>query len=190
MERRVGQWENMIEGRSTLSSCDVGEEYWEYRGWRERQRYRSSRASNRSGHWSQGWQRLHFGHVVRAGGMEDDVMLGRMNGARKRGRPRQRWLDTLKWYASGASISNMIRDPRDRAGRRVSSYHGCRQGSDATRRHKVTRWCSHKCETINAWCRWCRLLLINITLKEIKILEYAFGEGEGVIKKRTLCTLS
>ena len=24
-----------------------------------------------------------FGHVVRAGGMEDDVMLGRMNGARK-----------------------------------------------------------------------------------------------------------
>ena len=32
----------------------------------------------------------YFGHVVRAGGMEDDVMLGRMNGARRRGRPRQR----------------------------------------------------------------------------------------------------
>ena len=31
----------------------------------------------------------YFGHVVRAGGMEDDVMLGRMNGARRRGRPRQ-----------------------------------------------------------------------------------------------------
>ena len=28
-------------------------------------------------------------------------------GARKRGRPRQRWLDTLKGYASGATISNM-----------------------------------------------------------------------------------
>ena len=26
----------------------------------------------------------YFGHVVRAGGMEDDVMLGRMNIARKR----------------------------------------------------------------------------------------------------------
>ena len=38
----------------------------------------------------------YFGHVARAGGMEDDAMLGRMNGARKRGRPRQRWLDTLK----------------------------------------------------------------------------------------------
>ena len=84
----------------------------------------------------------YFGHVVRAGGMEDDTMLGRMNGARKRGRPRQRWLDTLKGYASGATISNMRRDARDRAGCASGmerSYHGCRQGSDATRRHKVTR---------------------------------------------------
>ena len=30
-----------------------------YRGWRERQTYRSSRTSNRIGHWSQEWQRLH-----------------------------------------------------------------------------------------------------------------------------------
>ena len=58
----------------------------------------------------------YFGHVVRAGWMEDDVMLGRMNGARQRGRPRRRWLDTLKEYASGATISNMRRDARDRAG--------------------------------------------------------------------------
>ena len=58
----------------------------------------------------------YFGHVVRAGGMEDDVMLGRMNGASKRGRPRQRWLDTLKDYASVATISNMRRDARDREG--------------------------------------------------------------------------
>ena len=53
----------------------------------------------------------YFGHVVRAGGMEYDVMLGRMNGARKRGRPRQRWLDTLKGY-----VSDMRQDARDRAG--------------------------------------------------------------------------
>ena len=31
----------------------------------------------------------YFGHVVRAGGMEDDVMLGRINGATRRGRPRK-----------------------------------------------------------------------------------------------------
>ena len=58
----------------------------------------------------------YFGHGVRAGGMEDDVMLGRMNGARKRGRPRQRWLDTLKGYASGATISKLRRDAMDREG--------------------------------------------------------------------------
>ena len=55
-------------------------------------------------------------HVVRAGGMEDDVVIGRMNGARKRGRPRQRWLNTLKGYSSGATISTMRRDARYSAG--------------------------------------------------------------------------
>ena len=58
----------------------------------------------------------YFGYVVRAGGMEDDAILGRMNGSRKRGTPRQRWLDTLKEYANGATISNMRRDARDREG--------------------------------------------------------------------------
>ena len=57
----------------------------------------------------------YFGHVVRAGGMEDDVMLGRMNGARKRGRRRQIWQKTLKGYSSGATISDMRRDARDTA---------------------------------------------------------------------------
>ena len=46
--------EKTREGRSTPSSCGVGEEYSEYRGWRERQTCRSSRTSNRNGHWSQG----------------------------------------------------------------------------------------------------------------------------------------
>ena len=69
----------------------------------------------------------YFGHVVRAGGMEDDVMLGRMNGARRRGRPRQRWLDTLMGYSSGATISNMRRYARDRGEElpRMSPGVGC-----------------------------------------------------------------
>ena len=57
----------------------------------------------------------YLGHVVSAGGKEDDVMLGRMNGARRRGRPRQIWLDTLMGYSTGATISNMRRYARDRA---------------------------------------------------------------------------
>ena len=89
----------------------------------------------------------YFEHVVRAGGMEDYVMLGRMNGARKIGRPRQIWLDTIKGYSS-----DMRRNERDRVGRRGAvtavargwmrldgtrserSCHDCRQGVGATRR--------------------------------------------------------
>ena len=84
-----------------------------------------------NGHWSQGCQ-SYFGHVVRAGGMEDDVMLGRMNGARRRGRPRQRWLDTLMGYSSGATISNIRRDVRDRAGWRGAATVSPRVGCDST----------------------------------------------------------
>ena len=47
---------------------------------------------------------------------ETSKSVGVMNGARKRGRPRQRWVDTLKGYASGATISDMRRDARERAG--------------------------------------------------------------------------
>ena len=67
--------------------------------------------------------------------MEDDVMLGRMNGVRKRGRPRQRWLDTLKEYASGATTSNMRRDARDREGWRgaATDVARCRMRLDGTR---------------------------------------------------------
>ena len=43
--------------------------------------------------------------------MEYDVLLGRMNGARRRGRPRQIWLDTLKGYSSGATISKSDETP-------------------------------------------------------------------------------
>ena len=78
----------------------------------------------------------YFGHVVRAGGMEDDVMFGRMNGARKRGRPRQIWLGTLKGYSSRAIISNMRRDAIDRAGWRGAATAVARS---RMRRHKVAR---------------------------------------------------
>ena len=108
----------------------------------------------------------YFGHVVRAGGMEDDMMLGRMNGAWNRGRPRQRWLDTLKEYASGATINNMRWDARDRAGWRYRSYHGCRQGSDATRRHKVTRWFQY-------WISEFRCLFVNVVVR-LLISLYSF----------------
>ena len=48
----------MREGRSTLSSCGVGEEYFEYRGWRERRTYRRFRVgvSEKSTECNCGWR--------------------------------------------------------------------------------------------------------------------------------------
>ena len=80
----------------------------------------------------------YFGHVVSAGGMEDDVMLGRMNGVRRRGIPSQLWLDTLKGYSSGATISNMRRYAREELPR-LSPGVGC----DSTAQVKVTRFDSN-----------------------------------------------
>ena len=55
----------------------------------------------------------YFGHVIRAGGMEYEVMVGRMVGYRSRGRPRQRWLDSIKKHFHG-TIYNIIRASRCR----------------------------------------------------------------------------
>ena len=56
----------------------------------------------------------YFGHVVRKErGMENDVMLGGMRGKRRRGRPRTKWLDTIK-DVKGPSINIMRRDTRER----------------------------------------------------------------------------
>ena len=35
----------------------------------------------------------YFGHVLRGDGLENDIMLGMVEGKRKAGRPRRRWID-------------------------------------------------------------------------------------------------
>ena len=55
----------------------------------------------------------YFGHVIRAGGMEYEVIVGRIEGYISRGRPRQRWLDSIKKNFHG-TIYNMIRASRCR----------------------------------------------------------------------------
>ena len=37
-----------------------------------------------------------FGHTIRASGMEIDIMLGRAEGTRRRGRQRPRWPDIFE----------------------------------------------------------------------------------------------
>ena len=69
------------------------------------------------------------GHVVRAGGVEDDVMLGIMNGARRRGRSRQISLDTLNGVVETPEIE---RDGEELP--RLSPGVGC----DSTAQGKVS----------------------------------------------------
>ena len=55
----------------------------------------------------------YFGHVIIVGGMEYEVMVGKMGGYRSRGRPRQRWLDSIKKNCYG-TIFSMMRTSRCR----------------------------------------------------------------------------
>ena len=49
----------------------------------------------------------YFGHVIKAGVMEYEVMVGRMGCYRSTGRSRQRWLDSINKNFYG-TIFNMI----------------------------------------------------------------------------------
>ena len=60
-----------------------------------------------------------FGHVVRSDMMELQMILGRMEGRRGRGRPHFTWLDNIKKYLS-KDIMNLRLDDRDRAGWRIA----------------------------------------------------------------------
>ena len=47
-----------------------------------------------------------FGHAIRARGMEKDIMLGKAEETRRRGRQRTRWLDVLK-ESTGMSLHQL-----------------------------------------------------------------------------------
>src|SRR5271163_707024 len=49
-----------------------------------------------------------FGHIIRAQGLEAEVMLGMGNGARSRGRPRRRWIDEIV-DVTGIALSKLTR---------------------------------------------------------------------------------
>ena len=61
-----------------------------------------------------------FGHVVRSDMMEFQMMLGRMEGRRGRGRTHCTWLDNITKYLS-KNIMNLRLDARDRAGWRIAT---------------------------------------------------------------------
>jgi hypothetical protein len=55
----------------------------------------------------------YFGHIVRAENLSTSILHGRVNGVRRRGRPRRRWSDDIKDWMR-LSIAECIRRARDR----------------------------------------------------------------------------
>jgi hypothetical protein len=56
----------------------------------------------------------YFGHVVRAeGSLERDIMLGQVAGCRRQGKPRMRWLDSIK-EATGLPLDAINEAVQDR----------------------------------------------------------------------------
>jgi hypothetical protein len=56
----------------------------------------------------------YFGHVMRAeGSLERDIMLGKVAGYRRQGKPRMRWLDSIK-EATGLRLDALKKAVQDR----------------------------------------------------------------------------
>ena len=57
----------------------------------------------------------YFRYVARSEDMEKMVMLGKVGGNRRQGRPRMRWLDSIKELHGLTSIRDMIEEAQERA---------------------------------------------------------------------------
>ena len=56
----------------------------------------------------------YFGHVVRADSMELQLMLGKMDGQRRRGRPHITWLNNVHNYIANDNIMKILAEARNR----------------------------------------------------------------------------
>ena len=91
-----------------LLKCDVGEYSWESPGLQD-QTSQSFRKSALNIHWKDWWLKLklqYFGHLMqRADSFEETLMPGKIEGGRRRGRQRMRWLhgitDSMDMSLSG-----------------------------------------------------------------------------------------
>ena len=63
----------------------------------------------------------YFGHIMRADGMEKSIMLGKIEGTRRRGRQRTRWMDgVIGGMEKG--LDELRRETEDRNSWRTSVY--------------------------------------------------------------------
>ena len=55
-----------------------------------------------------------LGHVIRADGLENLAVTGRIAGSRSRGRPRKKYLDKMKEAIGGATTQQLLHMTRER----------------------------------------------------------------------------
>ena len=99
MDVRVGLWRKLSAEELMLLKCGVGEDSWESLGL---QGDPTSPFRRRSAlgflwrEWCWSWKLQYFGHLMRrVDSLEKTLMLGGIEGRRRRGRPRMRWLDGI-----------------------------------------------------------------------------------------------
>ena len=79
-----------------LLNCGVGEDSWGSLGLQGDQVSQSSRKSVLNIHWEDWCLNSNFGHLMqRSDSFEKTLMLGKIEGRRRRGRQKMRWLDSI-----------------------------------------------------------------------------------------------
>ena len=98
MDVRVGLYRKLSTEELMLLNCGVGEDSWESLGLQGEQTSQSWRKSVLNSHWKDwwSWSSSTYGHLMqRADSFEKTLMLGKIEGRRRRGWQRMRWLDGI-----------------------------------------------------------------------------------------------
>ena len=97
MDVRVGLWRKLSTKKLMLLNCGVGEDSWESLARRSNQSVLKEISPGCSLEGLMLKLRLqYFGHLMQiANSMEKTLMLGKIEGRRRRGRHRMRWLDGI-----------------------------------------------------------------------------------------------